>query len=270
MQQDAATLFLKLLDIMHELRSPGGCPWDLEQSHETLRPYLIEEAYEVIEAIEAGDDAELCEELGDLLLQVVFHAELATERSAFSISDVIAAINRKMIRRHPHVFANDDASDLEAVQANWSRIKAEERKEKAQKKSAIAPPTSATDGVPRAMPALLRAHRIGEKAGKVGVDWVLAEDVTAKIDEELAEVRAASSHEERGRELGDLLLAVASYCRLHGHDPELSLHGAIDRFDLRFRAMEEEANASGLKLQDQDAQQRDAAWQRAKRKTSKH
>jgi tetrapyrrole methylase family protein/MazG family protein len=257
--------FARLLEVMHQLRAPGGCPWDREQTHQTLRPYLIEEAYEVLEAIEQGDDSELCEELGDLLLQVVFHAELAQERGAFDYNAVARGLTEKLVRRHPHVFADVEANDVEAVARNWSQIKSAERIAKAEKKGLGAP--SAIDGIPRAMPALLRAHRIGEKAGKVGVDWRSAADVPAKIHEELAEVTEARTHEERGRELGDLLLAVASYCRLNGHDPETSLHGAIDRFDARFRSMESEAATSDRPLSEQTRSELDEAWTRAKRRT---
>jgi tetrapyrrole methylase family protein/MazG family protein len=265
---DPVAALERLVQVMHRLRSPGGCPWDREQTHESLRPYLIEEAYEVLEAIEIGDDRELCEELGDVLLQVVFHAELARERGAFDIDDVARAIVDKLVRRHPHVFADVEVTDANDVARNWARIKAEERQEKSGTRPANKPALSAIDGIPRALPALLRAHRIGEKAGRVGVDWPTAEAVTGKISEEIEEVRASRDHEERGRELGDLLLAVASYARLHGHDPETVLHEAIERFDARFRAMEAEAHTRQTALDAISEEEREAAWQRAKQSTA--
>src|ERR1700690_3141696 len=155
--------FEELVRIMHRLRSPGGCPWDSEQTHASIKPYLIEEAYEVVEAIDARDDRELCTELGDLLLQIVFHAEMAAEQGRFTVADVIRAISEKMTRRHPHVFGNVRVSGADEGVRNWSRIKAEERQ--------ASPDTSALAGVPRAMPALLRAQRLGEKAGHAGFDW---------------------------------------------------------------------------------------------------
>src|SRR5258706_8261256 len=155
--------FEELVRIMHRLRAPGGCPWDREQSHESIKPYLIEEAYEVAEAIDARDDRELCTELGDLLLQIVFHAEMASETQRFAIADVIQAISEKMVRRHPHVFADVEVSGADEVLRNWSRIKAEERQH--------SDDSSALAGVPRAMPALLRAQRLGEKAAHAGFDW---------------------------------------------------------------------------------------------------
>src|SRR5262245_61846066 len=200
--------FEELVRIMHRLRSPGGCPWDGEQTHDSIKPYLIEEAYEVIEAIEARDDRELRGELGDLLLQILFHSEMAAEQGRFTIADVIDAISEKMIRRHPHVFADTQVSGADEVVRNWSRIKAAERQ-------AAADP-SALAGVPRALPALLRAQRLGEKAGHAGFDWADTTGVLAKLREELDELSAAVDAGNRAdaeAELGDLLFAATSLAR---------------------------------------------------------
>src|SRR5579862_4106542 len=194
--------FEALVRIMHRLRAPGGCPWDREQTHDSIKPYLIEEAYEVAEAIDAHDDGELCTELGDLLLQIAFHAEMAAEQDRFSIADVIRAISDKMMRRHPHVFGDVRVGGADDVVRNWSRIKAAERESSAD--------TSALAGVPLAMPALLRAQRLGEKAGHAGFDWTDAAGVLDKLDEELGELRGAIERGERAEieaELGDLLFA---------------------------------------------------------------
>ena len=179
----AAQAFERLVQIMHRLRGPGGCPWDGEQTHQSIKPYLIEEAYQVIEAIDRGDDRELRSELGDLLLQIVFHAEMASETDRFDIADVVRTIGDKMVRRHPHVFGDTAVTGTADVLRNWSRIKAEERKND-EDRSALA-------GVPRGMPALLRAQRLGEKASHTGFDWSEARAVLAKLHEELGEIETA-------------------------------------------------------------------------------
>src|SRR5688500_13213614 len=184
---------------MQKLLAPDGCPWDREQSLETLRPYIVEEAFEVVDAIDRQSDGHLKEELGDLLLQVVFCAELARAKGWFGPDDVITGICDKLVRRHPHVFGDLDVKTSAEVLANWEAIKAEEKKGR-----------GVVEGIPTAMPALLRAVRVGEKAARVGYDWPDAESVRAKIDEELRELDGASSKEERERELGDLLFAIAS------------------------------------------------------------
>lgn len=253
---------------MHTLRAPGGCPWDAKQTHTSLRRYLIEEAHEVLDAIDNEDDAELCEELGDVLLQVFFHAELATERAAFTVSDVATAIADKLVRRHPHVFAETSVRDADEVVRNWELIKQKEKADKATEAGLVGRVPSAIDGIPRSLPALEKADRIGEKAGRVGFDWPNAAAVPAKILEELEEVVSAADHEERGRELGDLLLAVASYTRLFGHNPEEVLSGAVNRFDRRFRSLEAEARAQARDIQAMTEEEKEAAWQRAKLKTA--
>ncbi len=252
--------FEKLVGIMHRLRAPGGCPWDGEQTHETIKPYLIEEAYEVLEAIDGGDDKELCGELGDLLLQVVFHAEMASETSRFEIGDVIQAICDKMVRRHPHVFADTEVSGAEEVLQNWSKIKEAERRESKQDDSALA-------GVPRAMPALLRAHRIGEKAGHAGFDWPDVRGVVAKIHEELDELERAMASETSERiaaEIGDLIFATTSLARHLKIRSEDALGAATDRFTQRFRAMESELRERAQAMSELSDREKDDLWKRAK------
>jgi MazG family protein len=253
--------FADLVAILHQLRSPGGCPWDAEQTHQTLRPYLIEEAYEVLEAIDGGDDAELRDELGDLLLQVVFHSELAGERDAFDIRDVVEAICAKLVRRHPHVFADVKVASTAEVERNWASIKKAERKERGHENS------SAIDGVPRALPGLTRAHRLGEKASSVGFDWSAARDARLKIDEELAEADAAAKSGDAdalSEEIGDLLFAVTSWARLSGVHAEGALERALVKFSARFRSLEKDLHGQGRELGACSADELDAAWQEAK------
>jgi tetrapyrrole methylase family protein/MazG family protein len=260
---DSRRDFADLVAILHRLRSPGGCPWDAEQTHETLRPYLIEEAYEVLEAIDGGDDAELRDELGDLLLQVVFHSELATERGAFDIRDVVENICAKLVRRHPHVFADVKVGSSAEVERNWSEIKKAERAGKGKERSSV------LDGVPRALPALTRAHRLGEKASSVGFDWSAAADVRQKIDEELAEVDEAvreGDAEAYTDEIGDLLFAIVSWARLSGSHAEHALEGALAKFQTRFRAVERDFDERGVAMKDCSPQELETAWQDAKRR----
>ena len=255
----AGTAFTHLVEVMARLRAPGGCPWDREQTHKSIKPYLIEEAYEVAEAIEDDDHAELCKELGDLLLQVVFHAQMASEAGRFTVTDVVESIHDKMVRRHPHVFADTEVADSSEVLRNWATIKAEERKDDADR-SAIA-------GVPRGLPALLRAHRTGDKAAHVGFDWRDADGVLAKVDEELAELRAAIGSGEPAAveaELGDVLMALASLGRHLDVHAEEALQRANDRFARRFRRMEEIAGQDGIDLATATDATLEALWQRAK------
>ena len=252
--------FEKLVGIMHRLRSPGGCPWDGEQSHASIKPYTIEEAYEVVEAIDAGDDRELCTELGDLLLQIVFHAEMANERGAFAIGDVVAAISDKMVRRHPHVFADVQVSGADEVLRNWSRIKADERRDSGD--------ASALAGVPRAMPALLRAQRLGEKASHAGFDWTGTPGVLAKLREELGELEQAVATGDRDHaaaELGDLLYAATSLARHLNVVAEDALKGAADRFTDRFRHMEAALAAQQRDVHGASPDELDVLWESAKR-----
>jgi len=250
--------FDELVQIMARLRAPGGCPWDREQTHRSIRKYVIEEAYEVAEAIDRDDPGELCGELGDLLLQVVFHAEMARESGRFTIEDVCRAVVEKMRRRHPHVFGDVTVTDSAEVVRNWEAIKALERGTGA----------SAIDGVPRALPALQRAERIGEKAARVGFDWPDASSVLAKVDEERGELGEALAAGESARieaELGDLLLATANLARKLGIEPESALASAVDRFESRFRSLEGSARAEGHQLSALSAPDLDRRWEQAKR-----
>jgi len=255
-----ADALTRLLDIMARLRGPGGCPWDREQTPETLRPYLLEEAYEVLEAIDGGEPAAMRDELGDLLLQVVFQSQLAAEAGRFTIADVARAIADKLVRRHPHVFGEVQVRDAEEVVRNWRRIKAEERRAAGGDGDLFA-------GVPKALPALVRAEQLGEKAGHVGLDWCDASGVLAKVREEEDELRAAVAAGDRAaveRELGDLLLALVSLGRHLGVSAEMALRAANDRFVARVRQVEVAAHARGASLSELSAEELDRLWQAAK------
>jgi MazG family protein len=260
----AEKAFAALVETMHTLRAPGGCPWDAEQTHESLEPYLIEEAYEALDAIARGSDADLCDELGDVLLQVIFHAEIAAERRAFSIADVSETIRRKLVRRHPHVFSDTVVSSSAEVAENWQRIKREER---AAKSSENAQAASALDGVPKGMPGLLRAHRLSSKAAAVGFDWEEAEGAANKVREELAEVEAAIADSDDKRveqEVGDLLFAAVNLARKLGTQSEGALHGTLDRFERRFHAMEAALRKEGREAAHASPEELDALWESAK------
>ena len=260
MADTAAASFVGLVEIMARLRGEGGCPWDREQTPETIKPYLIEETYEVLEAIDEQDPEKLKEELGDLMLQVVFHARMAEETGAFAIGDVLAAINDKLVRRHPHVFGDRKAETAQEVLFNWEQIKqTERRREKGQ--------ASLLDGVPREMPALLRAHRLQEKASRVGFDWKEAQEVFRKVEEELAELRAAMEGQAADRveaELGDLLFALVNLSRFLAVNPEEALRKTIARFIARFRYIEEELARRGRSLRQATLEEMDALWAEAK------
>jgi ATP diphosphatase len=233
---------------MRRLRDPvSGCSWDKEQTFETIAPYTIEEAYEVADAIRRGDLEELKDELGDLQLQVVYHSRIAEERGAFTIDDVLASIAAKMIRRHPHVFGDEPESP------GWEALKAAERGAH-QDKSALA-------GVALALPALKRAEKLQKRASRVGFDWEDAAGPRAKIDEELAEIEAASSDQDRAAEVGDLLFSVVNYARHLGVDAEAALRGTIERFEARFRAVEAMAERP---LSELGINELEALWQKAK------
>ncbi|WP_259277901.1 nucleoside triphosphate pyrophosphohydrolase [Pedomonas mirosovicensis] len=261
----AAETFARLVEIMATLRDPeSGCPWDLEQTFETIAPYTLEEAYEVAEAIRLGDRSALREELGDLLLQVVYHARMAEEEGSFDIGSVAEAINAKMIRRHPHVFGDATVKTAEEQTRAWEELKARERAGKAAKGPE---PHSALDGVATALPALLRAQKIQARAARVGFDWRAAEDVVPKIEEELEEVREAVSTGNADRvedEVGDLLFAVVNLARKLDIDAEGALRRATHKFESRFRAMEHTAGEGFSKL-DLDAME--VLWQKVKKQS---
>lgn len=246
----------RLVEIMQRLLAPNGCPWDREQTLESLRPYVVEEAHEVVDAIDRGDPAELREELGDLLLQIVFQSELARARSWFGPDDVVSAICEKLVRRHPHVFGEQKVSGTAEVLKNWEAIKAEEKAGR-----------GVLDGVPRALPALLRAMRVGEKAARAGFDWPALAGARAKVDEELAELDEAVRSGQRERfehELGDVLFALVSVARKLDVDPEAALRGTLDRFTQRVRTVETLAKEQGAELSKMSAQALDQLWHTAK------
>src|SRR5579864_4571053 len=256
----------RLLDIMARLRDPAdGCPWDLEQSFATIAPYTIEEAYEVAEAAERGEPQALKEELGDLLLQVVFHAQMAKEARQFSFNDVARGIADKMVRRHPHVFADASVSDAAAQTLAWEEQKAEERRVQA---AAEGRPESALDGVGIGLPALARAEKLQKRAARVGFDWPTLPPVLAKIEEEIAELKHEIAHDGGANritdELGDLLFAVANLARHLRVDPEQALRQANRKFERRFRAVEARLTAAGKSPGEASLDEMEEEWQRVK------
>jgi len=250
----------RLLSIMERLRGPQGCPWDREQTLRTLRPYVLEETYEVLEAIDAGDAREHCAELGDLLLQIVFQAQLRKEEGAFEFADVADAISDKLISRHPHVFGDSDAKDAEAVLKQWAALKREERRKKGGGESVL-------EGVPKDMPALARADRLTEKASRIGFDWPDAAGARAKLAEELGELDEAIAAADRDaieHELGDTLFAAANLARKLGVAPEEALRGTLARFVARFTHIERELARRGIGHGEATLEQMDALWDEAK------
>jgi tetrapyrrole methylase family protein/MazG family protein len=257
--------FEKLVKLQARLRAPDGCPWDREQTHRTLRTYLIEEAYEVLEALESGDDAKFSEELGDLLLQVVFHADIAKDEGRFDVADVIEGVHGKMVRRHPHVFGEKRAKDAKTVLKNWEKIKAEERKAKGGEKSKK--PASLLDGVSHALPGTLEGFQLTRRASRIGFDWDSAEGVLEKLAEEAAELKKEIGSAEPLRieqEMGDLLFAAVNLSRFLHVDPEIALKKANAKFETRFREMERMARESGKELADVPRAKMEALWEKAK------
>ncbi|MHA6692280.1 nucleoside triphosphate pyrophosphohydrolase [Devosia sp. A449] len=252
----------RLIEIMAALRNPvGGCPWDLEQDFASIRHYTIEEAYEVADAIERQDFADLREELGDLLLQPIYHAQMASEAGHFEIGDVIYGITEKLIRRHPHVFGDLDAADSEAAKTRWEAIKAEERASKAARKGDTTP--SLLDDVPNVLPALARAEKLTKRAAKVGFDWPDFAAVKAKVDEELAEVTDAQASGDPAavhEEIGDLLFAVANLARHAGVDAEAALRDANFKFTRRFHYVEERCREDGVEPSAAGLERLDGYW----------
>lgn len=249
------TTFEKLVNIMSKLRSPEGCPWDREQTHKSLKPYLIEEAYEVLETIEEEDMDGLKEELGDLLLQVIFHAQLAKEEEQFTILNVIQSINEKLINRHPHVFGQVQINTADEQRIHWENLKKEERK------------SSCLDGVPKQLPALLRARRVQQKASTVGFDWKERAPVWEKVKEEIEELSTAlESKDEKiiEEEFGDLLFSLVNLSRFIRINPEDALNRAVDKFVHRFQKLEKVMEKEGQNLKDASLEEMDKVWDRIK------
>lgn len=256
--------FARLHEIVGILRSPEGCPWDREQTHESIRKNLIEETYEVLETIDEDDPEHMQEELGDLLLQIMLHSQMEEELGTFTVYDVIQALNDKLIFRHPHVFGESSAKDAESALQNWEQMKAEEKRRKG-----LSPEkASALDGIPRDLPALMKAYKLQKKASKVGFDWDNIEGVFQKIEEELGELRQAvtegQSDEDTALELGDLLFAVSNAARFIGADPEEALSRTNRKFVSRFSYIEEKLAAQGKTLQESTLDEMEALWQTAK------
>jgi tetrapyrrole methylase family protein/MazG family protein len=255
------------------LRAPDGCPWDREQTHESLRTYLIEEAYEVLEALESGNDAKFAEEMGDLLLQIVFHSQIAQQRGGFTISDVIREIHDKMIRRHPHVFGETHAKDSAEVLRNWEQTKAKERLSKAEAigdASGGKGPKEASllDGVSQALPATLEGFQLTRKASRIGFDWETAGGIFEKMSEETRELQDALDAREQPKveeELGDLLFAAVNLARFLKVDPEIALKKANAKFSRRFRSMEKLAREDGREFKNLPREEMEALWDLAKR-----
>jgi len=251
----------ELVKIMAALRSEHGCPWDKQQTRYSLKPFIIEEAYEVLEAIDQGDPGAVKEELGDLLFQIVFQSRIAEENNEFGISDVIETIAGKMMSRHPHVFGGAACRTAEEVVVNWEEHKKREGKQR----------SSILEGIPKELPALLRAHRLQSRASRVGFDWDRVDDVLVKLDEEVREFKEAVKKKEKGEiedELGDILFMIVNVSRFIGVNPEDALRKTISKFISRFRYMEMAAADGGRKLSDMTLAEMDALWDDAKRSTS--
>jgi tetrapyrrole methylase family protein/MazG family protein len=254
--------FQKLTEIMSRLRAPGGCPWDREQTFDSIKPYTLEETYEVLDAIDRRDWQELAEELGDFMLQAVFYAQMAEEQRLFTIADALDAINAKLVRRHPHVFADESAETAGDVKRIWGEVKAAEKKEKGKEQ------TTLLGGVPRALPALVEAQQIASRAAAVGFDWENAGQVIDKLHEELAEFQQArrnASQVELEDELGDMLFVLVNLARFVKVDPEQALRKTNAKFRERFGYIERKLAERGKKLEDSGIEEMEALWQEAKR-----
>jgi tetrapyrrole methylase family protein/MazG family protein len=247
--------FDALVAIIARLRAPDGCPWDKEQTHQTLRGNLLSESYEVLEALDEGDASKLSEELGDLLLQIVLHAQIAKDNDEFEIGDVIKSITTKIIRRHPHIFGSRKVKDSEEVMHNWEALKKEEREEG----------TSMLQGVPKNMPALAYAYEISRRAVRVGFEWENIDGVIDKLQEEAKEIKEAGSREEKAQEIGDLLFTMVNFARWEGVDPETALREANQKFYRRFSAIEEICRQRGRELPTLSFQEWNELWEEAKK-----
>ena len=251
--------FARLVNTVNKLRSPEGCPWDREQTHDSLKQYAIEETYEVVEAIDSGDPVKLEDELGDFLLQVLLHAQIASENGQFDIADVCRRIREKLQRRHPHVFADTQVSGVEDVLTNWEQIKRSEPGYDERK--------SVLDGIPKSLPALMRASKISKKAAKTGFDWPDIHSRLAKIKEEIDELEVAIARNDEAEvkeEIGDLLFSVVNVAAAHNVDPEGALRQTIDKFTYRFGKIEDKAEQTGRSLHDMTLEEMDEVWNQAK------
>ena len=248
----------RLVEVMRLLRSPRGCPWDHKQTLVTLKDHLVEESHEVLDAIDSGDRAKLCEELGDLLLQVVFQAQICAEEKAFTLDDVATSIVEKLIRRHPHVFGTTQVSGAEEVLKNWEQIKKSEKGDT---------PRSTLDGIPKSLPGLQKAQLVQKRAARVGFDWDDAQGALAKLTEEAGEVQEAAREGDAarvGEEIGDLLFAAVNVCRFYDQNPEAVMQGTIGRFSARFRFIEDRVHALGKQMSDLPLAELDKIWDEAK------
>jgi len=251
--------FSQLVSLMARLRGPDGCPWDRKQTPQSLKPFLVEECYEVVDAIEDGSPDKVRDELGDLLFQIVFHARIAEEQGRFTIQDVITAIHEKMTRRHPHVFGDEKLSTDKEVLANWEEIKKKEKGHEDRK--------SILEGVPKELPSLLRAHRIQERAARVGFDWNHLNEVLPKLDEEIAEFKESLKEENAGKieeELGDVFFTLVNISRFLGVNPDEALRKTIGKFIHRFRYIEEQAATAGRSMNDMTLDEMEKLWQESK------
>jgi MazG family protein len=258
----AGEKFQKLVEIMAQLRAPGGCPWDREQTFDTIKPYTLEETYEVLDAVDRREWGELAEELGDFMLQAVFYAQMASEQKLFEIGDALDAINQKLIRRHPHVFGEQSAKTGDDVKRIWGAVKAEEKKDKGRAQDGL------LSGVPRALPALVEAQQISSRAAAAGFDWENPEQVLDKLHEELAEfaeARRLASHDELENEMGDLIFVLVNLARFVKVDPEQALRRTNAKFRKRFEYIEQKLAERGKKLEDSNIGEMEALWQEAKR-----
>jgi tetrapyrrole methylase family protein/MazG family protein len=248
--------FTALKKIIAKLRGPDGCPWDKKQTHASLKPYLVEESYEVLQALEDGTPQKLCEELGDLLLQIMLHAQIAAEAGQFNIDDVVRGISSKLIHRHPHVFGGRKVKDVVEVEQNWEALKQEEREEG----------ESLLDGIPEQVPALAYSQSIQRRVARVGFDWEKVEEIIDKLAEEVAEIKQAPNQQEKVKEFGDLLFTLANIARRLDIDLEMALRSANQRFCRRFTYMEEVCRKRGLNLAGLSLDEQNALWEEAKRK----
>jgi MazG family protein len=262
----AGEKFQQLVSIMARLRGPGGCPWDREQTFDSIKPYTLEETYEVLQAIDDRDWGELTEELGDFLLQAVFYAQMASEQNLFRIEDALDAINAKLVRRHPHVFGEESAQSPDDVMQIWGRVKDSEQQKKAKPREGL------LDGVPRTMPALVEAQQIASKAAAVGFDWENPDQVVEKLHEELAEfaeARRNTSHEQLEDELGDMLFVIVNLARFVKVDPEQALRRTNAKFRRRWSYIESKLRERGRKPEESNIQEMEELWQQAKQEAKR-